>query len=172
MKTCLSISLCVCLRHLLSSLQGGCLTQVTISVFAFAYTMAAAAKSISCGPAQCFYRVAVAKCKNGCVYDCFGVKQHLGVPALGWATVSCCSSNSWISSVMGLTPGSKQSDIPEQRSKVGILISAGITTRVQVQILLDPKVSTLNQCVDSSSCKREVIKLLVSPQGLQVQILV
>ena len=73
---------------------------------------------------------------------------------------------------MGLTPGSKQSDIPEQRSKVGILISAGITTRVQVQILLDPKVSTLNQCVDSSSCKREVIKLLVSPQGLQVQILV
>ena len=69
---------------------------------------------------------------------------------------------------MGLTPGSKQTDIPEQRSKVGILISAGITTRVQVQILLDPKVSTLNQCVDSSS---SVVKLLVSPQRSQVQIL-
>ena len=58
------------LRHILSSLQGGCFAQVTISVFAFACKMTATVKSISCGPAQCFYQVAVAKCENGCVYHC------------------------------------------------------------------------------------------------------
>ena len=35
----------------------------------------------------------------------FEVKQHLGALVLGWVTVSCCSSNSWISSATGLTSG-------------------------------------------------------------------
>ena len=74
----------ICLRHLLSFLQGGCLAQVTMSVFTFAYTMEA--KWDPQGPSQNLVNVALI--------------------------------------------GS-----PEQRSKVGILISAGITTRVQVQIL-------------------------------------